>query len=114
MPTLRRSIGVSVTSSSPKRTRPPPSGSLQTGDDAQQRGLAAAGGAEEHDGFAAFDVERRWFQRAAAVGIGLAAALQMNGDAVRGHRPLPAELPRPAMICIATRSGIIMMKNTKV
>ena len=43
MPTLRFSIGTAVTSSSAEEDRPPAIGRLEAGDDAQGRGLAAAG-----------------------------------------------------------------------
>ncbi len=56
---------------------------FEAGDDAQHRGLAAAGGAEQHQRFAARDVERGGLERAGAVGKGLAASL----DAHRGAMP---------------------------
>ena len=50
-------------------------GRLQAGDDAQRRGLAAAGGPEEHDRLAGVDGQVERLQRARAVGERLGAAL---------------------------------------
>ena len=86
---------------------------FEAGDDAQHGGLAAAGGTEQHQRFAARDVERRRLQRAGAVGKGLAAGLDAHRGAMSGgHIHLACSLS--ANICIATRSGMIMMKKISV
>ena len=63
---------------------------LQPGDDAQQGGLAAAGGAEQHQSLAARDIERHRLERAGAVGEGLGAVLDAQRDAVADCRSLIA------------------------
>src|SRR6266496_1206369 len=109
MPTLRRSIGMLVTSSPSKRTRPPASGASSPAM-MQGRGLAAAGRAEEHQGLAARDLERHRFERAGVVGKGLGAGLQPNGNP-GAHAAL--RLSRPS-ICMAISNGMIMMKKISV
>ena len=82
MPTLRFSIGtrghVGVVEEDP------PAGvrRLEAGDDAQQRGLAAAGRAEQHHRLAARDVEVERLERARAVGERLAAGGDAHRDAM--------------------------------
>ena len=64
---------------------------FEAGDDAQHGGLAAAGRAEQHQRFAARDIERRGLERAGAVGKGLAAGLDPHRRAMsrgRAHRRL--------------------------
>jgi hypothetical protein len=82
-------------------------------DDAQHGGLAAAGGIEQHQGFAALDFERRRLERVGAVGKSLAAGLDPHRGAVPTaciHRFCPSS----ANICIATNSGTIMTKKIRV
>ena len=57
-------------------------GQFEAGDDAQHRGLAAAGGAEQHQRLAAGDIERRGFERARSVGKRLAAGLDTHRGAM--------------------------------
>ena len=96
-------------------------GRLQAGDDAQRRGLAAAGGPEEHHRLAGVDRQVERLQRARAVGERLGAALQRDRDGFggvgNGVTPLPpgtssgAAATAPAC---ASSSGTIIRKNTRV
>ena len=85
-------------------------GRLQSGDDAQRRRLAATGRAEEHQGLAARDLKRHRLERAGAVGKRLRAGFEPHRHA-RTHAALRG--PRPS-ICMATSSGMIMMKKISV
>ena len=104
---------------------------LEPGNDAKQRGLAAAGRTEQHQGLAARDMKRHRFERTRAVGKGLAAGLDAERDTVAGllarsprrvlsvlpiaHHRIPVGPPRvPAKICIAVNSGMIITKKTSV
>ncbi len=73
-------------------------------------------GPEEHDGFAARDIERHRLERAGAVAERLGAGLDTHRHAAvcRAHRRAPLNTPRSANNCIATSSGMIITKNTSV
>ena len=86
---------------------------FEPGDDAQHGGLPTAGWAEKNQRFAPRDVERGGFERAGAIGKGLAAGVDAHRRAMpcdRSH--LPCSLS--ANICIATRSGMIITKKISV
>ena len=88
-------------------------GQFEAGDDAQHRGFAAAGGAEQHQRLAAGDVERCGFERARSVGKRLAAGLDTHRDAM-SRRRTHLFCSFSANNCIATRSGMIMTKKISV
>ena len=86
---------------------------LEAGDDAKHGGLAAAGGPEQHQRLAARDVERCGLQCPRAIRKGLAAILDAHGSAVSrdaAHRVRSFS----AKSCMATSSGMIMMKKISV
>ena len=95
-------------------------GFFEAGDDAQRRGLAAARGAEEHDGLTGMDGEVERLQRAGAVGEGLRAVGQGNGDGfvvgiVHSASSATNFAGRGlAKACSASKSGMIIRKNTSV
>src|SRR5262249_24834962 len=62
---------------------------LEAGDDAQHGGLAASGRSEKNEGLTTRSRERDRLQGACAVGKGLCAGLDLNGDTVSTSAPLP-------------------------
>ena len=81
---------------------------FQPRDEAQQRGLAAARGAEQHQRLAGRDAEVERMQGDGPAGPGLGAALQADGHA---HRSAPA---RPATHCMPLSNGTISTKKISV
>ena len=119
MPTLRRSIGTCGHVGVVEKDPPAGVGRFEPSRHAQQRGLAAAGGAEQHHSLATRDIKRYRLQRAGAVAERLAASGDPHGDAVMlvlpaAHLRTPPASPQVANICIAISSGMIMTKNTSV
>ena len=88
-------------------------GQFEAGDDAQHGGLAAAGGTEQHQRFAAADIERCRFERTRAVRKGLAAGLDTHRGAMSGLRT-HRFCSFSANNCMATKSGMIITKKIKV
>ena len=95
MPTLRCSIGTCGHVGIVEKDPPAGVGRFEPGHAAQQRCLAAAGGAEQHHCLATRDVKRYRLQRAGAVAERLAAGGDPHGDAVMLVHPA-AHLRTPA------------------
>ena len=114
MPTLRCSIGTRRHVLAVEQHLAAGVGQFKAGDDAQHGGLAAAGGAEQHQRFAARDVERRGLERARAVGKGLAASLDAHRRAMFALMALIVFCSLSANSCIATSSGMIITKKISV
>ena len=75
---------------------------VEAGDGAQQRGLAAARAADHHDDLARRDVERDAVERAHAVGIGLADAVEHEHGVLT---PARSDLPSAGTAPTAARSA---------
>lgn len=84
---------------------------FQAGNQAQGGGLAAAGRAEDRQGFTAFDGQVQVMHSHGAVGECLATALQADSDS--GHRRSPRD-KRALMACNAISSGTIISKKIRV
>ena len=92
-------------------------GQFEAGDNAQHGGLAAAGGTEQHQRFAAGDIERRGFERARSVGKRLAAGLDAYRGAMSGlvsGLRIHLFCSLSANNCMAISSGMIITKKIKV
>src|SRR5260221_226634 len=83
-------------------------------DQAQARGLAASGRAQQHDRLARGDREVERLQRTRTAGERLGAALKPDGNGTRLCAHCRSSAPNRAKRCTSSNSGTIMKKKTIV
>ena len=120
-------MGSAVTSSSPNAMRAAGVRRFEPCDHAQRRGLAAAGRTEQHERLTGFDMQIERFEHTcAAKRFRTLRERDGNGVEFHGGTALKTETATRFFFalrwpvastpshCIATRSGIVMMKNRMV